>query len=66
MNITTYSVIIFFDTFLIHEIKTYFEAFRGNLVPRKFLTIWYTIQLKGCKHNKKSFCIIYAYIARYV
>ena len=32
MNITAYSVIIFFDTCLIHEF--HFEAFCGNLVPR--------------------------------
>ena len=39
MNITAYSVIVFLDTCLIHEIKmqkSYFEAFRGNLVPQKF------------------------------
>ena len=41
MNTTAYSVIIFFDTFLIREIriiKILFEVFHGNLVPRKFQT----------------------------
>ena len=49
MNITAYSVIIFFDICLICEVQTqksYFEAFRGNLVPRKFQTIRYNIMMR--------------------
>ena len=41
VNITAYSV-IYFDAFLIHEIKmqkSCFEAFCRNLVPQKFQTI---------------------------
>ena len=37
MNITAYSVIIFFDTCLIR--KFHFEAFHSNLVPQKVWTI---------------------------
>ena len=47
VNITAYSVIIFFDTCLIREIKnkkSYFEAFRGNLVPQKFWTTQYMMR----------------------
>ena len=56
MNITAYSV-IFIDTSLIREIKmqkSYFEAFRGNLVvPLKFQIIRYVTvhayKLQNCQ-----------------
>ena len=47
MNITAYSVIIFFDTCLIREIKNaYFEDLHGNLVEIKFVT----------RHEKPGLC----------
>ena len=44
LHISALIVGYFFDTCLIREIKnvkSYFEAFRGNLVPQKLQTIQY-------------------------
>ena len=71
VNITAYRV-IFFDIFLIREIKnakSYYEAFHGNLVPRKRRIILYNkvvviLRLLGLQfqHSRLQYILWYMLI----
>ena len=64
VNITAYSAIIFFDTFLIHEIKNakiLFRAFLQKFNPTKILYYMvYYCTLNETDHNLYSIKLSYA------